>query len=258
MDLIQALILSIVEGISEFLPISSTGHLVLTSNLLGISQSEFVKSFEVFIQLGAILGVAVLYWKRLLSGLKIWRLLLVSLLPTLVVGLMFYQFIKTVLLGNVMVTVLALGLGGGVIILIEKYYQQKFAKHEKSVEDLSWKQAFMIGVGQSISVIPGVSRAAATIFGGMMTGLSRKEAVEFSFLLAVPTMMAATGLDLFKSAGIISSGEIGLLMVGFLGAFVTSIVVIKWLVKYVGDNSFVGFGVYRIIFSGLYWLLVIK
>jgi undecaprenyl-diphosphatase len=258
MDYFQAVILSIVEGVSEFLPISSTGHLVLTANLLGISHSDFVKSFQIFIQLGAILGVVVLYWERLISGFKLWKKLFVALIPTLVVGLLLYGFIKNVLIGNELVTVLALGIGGVAIIGLEYYYSKKIRHYEKDIDGMSLKNAFLIGLGQSVSVIPGVSRAAATIFSGMMTGLSRAAAVEFSFLLAVPTMMAATGLDLVKSGSSFTSNEIGILAIGFIGSFVTSIFVIKWLVKFVSQNNFIGFGVYRILLAFVYWIMIVR
>lgn len=258
MDYFQAVILSIVEGVSEFLPISSTGHLVLTANLLGISHNDFVKSFEIFIQLGAILGVVVLYWERLMSGFKLWKKLFVALIPTLVIGLALYSFIKNVLIGNELVTVLALGIGGVVIIGLEYYYSKKIRQHEKDIDGMSMKNAFLIGLGQSVSVIPGVSRAAATIFSGMMTGLSRPAAVEFSFLLAVPTMMAATGLDLVKSGSNFTTNEMGILAIGFIGSFVTSIFVIKWLVKFVSQNNFIGFGVYRIILAFVYWIMIVR
>lgn len=257
MDLIQALILSSVEGVSEFLPISSTGHQVLVANLLQINQTEFVKSFEIIIQLGAILAVVVVYWRKFLEMKELWKLLLVALLPTLAVGLIFYQIIKTVLIGNPTITVMALGLGGVAMIVIEKYYMQR-KEMDKTVENLSMKKAFLIGVGQSVSIIPGVSRAAATIFSGMLVGLNRQTAVEFSFLLAVPTMIAATSLDLMKSGFNFRSSEIGLLVVGCIGSFVTGLLVIRWLVRYVSHHNFVGFGVYRIVFSLAYWYLILR
>lgn len=257
MDIFQALILSAVEGITEFLPISSTGHLVLTSELLRIQQTDFVKSFEVIIQLGAILAVVVLYWKRLLQGKALWLRLFVAFLPTAVIGFALYKFIKTVLLGNPMITLWALFLGGIALIVIEKLYKEK-AHHLDEIESLSLKKAFVIGLIQSFSMVPGVSRAAATIFGGLFMGLKRKPAVEFSFLLAIPTMAGATGLDLLKSDFSFSGNEWGLLAVGFAGAFVTAIVAIKYFVRYVQHHTFVAFGVYRIVLALVFWLFIIR
>lgn len=257
MDFLQVLILSAVEGITEFLPISSTGHLVLTAELLKIQQTEFVKSFEVIIQLGAILAVVVLYWKRLLQSKALWTRLAVAFIPTAVIGFALYKVIKTVLLGNPQVTLWALFLGGIGLIVIEKFYKEQ-PHHLDSVDKLPLKKAFMIGLVQSISMIPGVSRAAATIFGGLFMGLKRTAAVEFSFLLAIPTMAAATGLDLIKSDFSFSSQEWMLLAVGFVGAFVTAILAIRYFVRYVQHHSFIAFGIYRIILAIVFWLFVIR
>ncbi len=256
MDILQVLILSAVEGITEFLPISSTGHLVLTSELLRISQTDFVKSFEVIIQLGAILAVVALYWKKLIQSKALWLRLIAAFIPTAVIGFAFYSFIKHVLLGNPMVTLWALFLGGIALIVIEKLYKEQ-PHHVDTVEKLSIKKAVVIGFIQSLSMIPGVSRAAATIFGGLFMGLKREAAVEFSFLLAIPTMAAATGLDLIKSNFSFSANEWMLLGVGFVGAFVTAIFAIKFLVRYVQHHSFIAFGIYRIILALIFWLFMI-
>ena len=253
----QAIILSLVEGVSEFLPISSTAHLVLTSNLLGIAQSDFVKSFEIIIQLGAILAVVVLYWKKLLVDSKLLKNLLVALVPALGVGFFFFSFIKGFLIGNYVVSLLALIVGGFVLIAIELYFKKRKMR-EFELEKLSYKDSFIIGVFQSISVIPGVSRAAATIIGGMFTGLSRAGATEFSFLLAVPTMAAATALDIYKSRFELAGANLALLAIGFIGSFVFALIAIKFLINYVKKHAFIAFGVYRIIFALLYFLLVLK
>ncbi len=255
MDFLNVLILSIVEGLSEFLPISSTGHLILTSNLLNIPQSEFLKSFEIFIQLGAILAVAVLFLKKFLE-IKMLGKVFVAFLPTALVGLIFYKLIKNYLLSNPSVVLIALFLGGVVLILFEKFYFRKNAIED--IEKINTRQALAIGLIQSISVIPGVSRAAATIVGGMGVGLSRTVAVEFSFLLAVPTMVAASGYDLIKTGLNFSSEEVSLLLFGFAGSFVTALIAVKFLLKYVRNHNFVMFGVYRIILSLVYWFLIIK
>jgi undecaprenyl-diphosphatase len=257
MDFFQAIILSIVEGITEFLPISSTGHLVLTADLLKIPQTEFVKSFEVIIQLGAILAVVVLYWRRFLQSKALWMRLFVAFVPTAILGFAFYKIIKQYLLGNPMVTLWALFLGGIALIVIEKLYKEK-PHHLDKVEFLSLKKAFVIGLVQSIAMIPGVSRSAATIFGGLFMGLKRSAAVEFSFLLAVPTMAAATGLDLLKSNFSFSAQEVMALTVGFVGAFITALFAIKSFVRYVQHHSFIAFGIYRIVLALLFWFFIAR
>ncbi len=256
MDFLQAIVLSVVEGITEFLPISSTGHLVLASKILSIPQTEFVKSFEIFIQLGAILAVVVLYFKRYIRQFKAWKNIVLAFLPTAFVGFLFYNVIKEILLGNLGVTLLALFLGGIILIFVEKFVP-KVGK-VKSVQDISVKSALLIGLFQSASIIPGVSRAAATIIGGLFLGLSREAAVEFSFLLAIPTLLAATGLDLVKAQFSFSSVEWSLLFVGFLGSFITALIVIKWFIKYVQSHSFVVFGVYRVILALIYFAIFIR
>lgn len=257
MDLIQAIILSIVEGVSEFLPISSTGHLILASDLLKIPQTEFVKSFEIFIQLGAILAVAVLYFNKYSRDFKVWRNVLAAFVPTAVIGLVLYKFIKDYLLGNTLVTIGALFIGGILLIALEKLHKER-GSDAGSIEKLSIKQSFLIGVVQSVSVIPGVSRSAATILGGMFLGAKKETAVEFSFLLAVPTMLAATGLDLIKSNFAFNGQEISVLITGFAGAFITALFVIKWFIKFTQTNSFFWFGVYRIVLALIFfWLLVV-
>ncbi len=256
MDFLQALILSIVEGVTEFLPISSTGHMVLASDLLQIPQTEFVKNFEIIIQLGAILAVVVLYFKSLLN-FKLWPKIIVAFLPTGILGLTLYKIVKDLLLGNTIITLSALFLGGIALIVLEKMYQEK-PHHLDKIEDMSLKQALGIGLVQSVSMIPGVSRSAATIIGGMFLGLKRTTATEFSFLLAIPTMFAATGLDLLKTDFKFSSNEALLLIIGFLGSFITALVVVKFLINYVKKNTFIPFGIYRIILSLLFWLVLIR
>jgi len=257
MDILHALILSAVEGITEYLPVSSTGHMVLASDLLKIPQTEFVKSFEVIIQLGAILAVVILYFKRLTQSREIWYKILTAFLPTATIGFLLYKVIKHFLLGNVMVTITSLFVGGIILIIWEKLYKEK-DHHLDKIEKLSYKNAFIIGLAQSISVIPGVSRSAATILGGLGVGLKRKTAVEFSFLLAVPTMVAATGLDLVKSNFNFTGNEWMVLAVGFIGAFVTAMFAVKYFVRYVQNHTFVAFGVYRIILAIVFWLLIIR
>ena len=255
MDLFQSLILSIIEGVTEFLPVSSTGHLVLASGLLKIPQTEFVKSFEIFIQLGAILAVVVLYFKKYIQNFKAWKNILIAFVPTAVIGFVLYKIVKKFLLGNSLVVVASLLVGGILLIWLEKIHKEKDSDVGK-IENLSSKQSFMIGLAQSISIIPGVSRAAATILGGMFLGLKKETAVEFSFLLAVPTILAATGLDLVKSDLNFSSQEIMALMVGFIGSFITALLVIKWFIKFIKTNNFFWFGIYRIILALIFLIFI--
>lgn len=250
MDFVHALILSVVEGFTEFLPISSTGHLILASDLLKITQTDFVKTFEIAIQLGAILAVVYLYWKRLISSILLWKKIIVAFIPAAGVGFFLYSFIKDILLGNTLVVLAALFLGGLALIFLEKYHKEKGTSEK--LENISYRNALIIGLFQSISVIPGVSRAAATIAGGMLVGLKRKTAVEFSFLLAIPTMFAATTLDILKSGFTFSQNELLLLVVGFLGAFLTAIVAVKFLLSFVQKHTFIPFAIYRIILALLF------
>lgn len=277
MDLLQALLLSVVEGITEFLPISSTGHLILTSHLLNIPDSEFIKSFEIIIQLGAILAIIVLYWDKLFTlnkeknvtfdkdyfqsnlriNFNVWGKIFCAFLPTAIIGLIFYSIIKEYLLGNELITVSALFVGGIALIVLEKMHKEKESS-ATSIENLTIKQAFLIGLAQSISIIPGVSRSAASILGAMYLGAKRHTAVEFSFLLAIPTMLAATALDLIKTEVSFTSDEWALLATGFIGSFIVALIVVKWFVKFVQKNSFIPFGIYRIIISILYFLIILR
>jgi undecaprenyl-diphosphatase len=249
MQSLDAIILGIVEGLTEFLPISSTGHLVLTSHLLGLPETDFLKSFEVVIQLGAILAVVTLYWRKLLFDRRLIQRIAVALLPALGVGFLFYATIRS-LLESELTVVAALG-AGGVLLIIFEYYRQEPAS-PTTVESLSYRQAFLIGLGQALSVIPGVSRAGATIVGGLLTGLSRSAAVEFSFLLGVPTMIAATTLDISKNHAAFSVADIQSLLIGFVVSFIVAIIAIKFLLRYVETHSFIAFGVYRIIVAVLF------
>lgn len=254
MQSFDAIILGIVEGLTEFLPISSTGHLVLTSHLLGLPETDFLKSFEVVIQLGAILAVVTLYWRKLLFDHGLMRRIIVALLPALGVGFLFYTTIRS-LLESQLTVIVALFVGGVVLILFERY--RKEPRNPTTVASLSYRQAFLIGFGQALSVIPGVSRAGATILGGLLTGLSRSAAVEFSFLLGVPTMIAATTLDIAKHHADFSVADIQSLVIGFVVSFLVAIIAIKFLLRYVETHSFIAFGVYRIIVAVLFAVILL-
>ena len=255
MNFMHVLILSAVEGLTEFLPISSTGHLILASKLLGIVQTDFLKTFEIIIQLGAILAIVVLYFKKLITSLNLIKKLIVAFIPTAIVGFTLYPLIKSVLLGSSAITLNALFWGGIAIIAVEWFLRHKETSI-KSLGTVSYKQALIIGTFQSISVIPGVSRAAASIIGGRLTGLSRETATEFSFLLAIPTMFAATGLDLWKSRDMITQGGVLTLFVGTVLSFFFAVAAVKFLVNYVKKHDFTAFGIYRIALSILFWIFM--
>ncbi|MCR4337063.1 MAG: undecaprenyl-diphosphatase UppP [Candidatus Omnitrophica bacterium] len=256
MNYLDALILGIVEGVTEFLPISSTGHLMLTSQLLNLPSTDFLKSFEISIQLGAILAVVVLYAKRVLVDIKIIKRVLMAFLPTAVLGLLLYKVVKNFLLNSTLTVLWALFIGGILLIIFEKLHHED----EQALDDLSripYGKAFLIGVFQSLAMIPGVSRAAATILGGLILGLKRKTIVEFSFLLAIPTMSAATALDLYKSAHAISLHEMGILIFGAGVSFVVAMLSIKFLLHFIQNHNFVSFGIYRILVAVIFGIFMI-
>jgi undecaprenyl-diphosphatase len=256
MTYLHALILGIVEGVSEFLPISSTGHLILTSLLLHLEQTEFQKSFEIAIQLGAILSVVVLYWRTLLVNFEIQKRIITALIPTAIFGFIFYKIIKRVLLGNNTVVLCSLLIGGIFLVLFELWHREKENATE-DLSDISYSKSFMIGLFQAVAMIPGVSRSAATIIGGLILGISRKTIVEFSFFLSVPTMVAATGLDMIKSSGQFSSEEFHILFIGFITSFIVALLSIKWLIHFIKNHTFISFGIYRILISLLFWFTIL-
>ena len=267
MDFFHAIILGIIEGITEFLPISSTGHLILSSRILNLVQTDFVKTFEISIQLGAILSVVVLYWKKLLVNWKIFKRIVIAFIPTGILGLLFYKIVKTYLMESAWVILISLFVGGVVLIVFEYFYEKKkkivsqvqddSVAVSSNMENISYQNSFLIGVFQSIAIIPGVSRSAATIIGGLSLGLSRQTIVEFSFLLAVPTMMAATGLDLIKNVSAFSTNQLGVLTVGFVVSFLVALLSIKWLLKFIKNHSFISFGIYRIIISLMFLFIIL-
>lgn len=255
MDLLTAAILGIVEGISEFLPISSTGHLILTSHLLGLKHTDFLKSFEIAIQVGAISSVIVLYWRYLLINFNVMKKVIVAFIPTGIMGLTLYKLIKQFLLGSSTIVLWSLFLGGVFLIAFEMWHREK-EDAVAEVSDISFRQALIIGCFQSIAMIPGVSRSASTIVGGLLLGLKRKVIVEFSFLLAVPTMLAATAYDLLKSGSQFSMDQAQFLAVGFVTSFVVALLSIKFLLRYIQTHTFIAFGVYRILLV-LVWVLIL-
>lgn len=256
MTILHGLILGIIEGLTEFLPVSSTAHLILTSELLKIPTSEFLKSFEISIQLGAILSVVILYWRRVWNNLGIIWKLAAAFIPTSIIGLIFYKIVKDYLMESLLIIAISLLLGGIIIILFENWYAKKQKLDVVSNEDvnlnaITYKQAVILGVVQAIAIIPGVSRSGATIIGGLAQGLKRKTIVEFSFLLAIPTMLAATALDLYKNPTVFTGNQSTIWLVGFITSFLTAIIGVKFLIKYVQKNDFKVFGWYRIILGAI-------
>ncbi len=255
MNLIQAIILGIIEGITEFLPISSTGHMILASKLLLTHDQDYTKTFEIVIQFAAILAVFTLYYKRFLVGIEIYTKLAVAFLPTGLIGFVAYKYIKEYLM-NPFVVCISLIVGGIVLIILDNWTAKKKSEYA-TIEDISYKSAFIIGLIQCISMIPGVSRAAATIFGGIYKGFDRKQAAEFSFLLAIPTMTAATGYDLFKHHKELSSEKWSMLAVGGVVAFIFAILAVKAFISYLTNHGFKYFGLYRIILGVVFLVLAL-
>lgn len=262
---IHAVVLGLVEGITEFLPVSSTGHMILAVNALRIPDTAFVRSFEVIVQLGAILAVLAIYWKKLLLNKRIFNRVAVAFIPTAIVGLLLYRIVKSYLLGSVQVVVWALLAGGVFLIafeLVRRWRRGSDASLDsttatRELEAMSYGKAFAIGMFQAIAIVPGVSRAAATIVGGLVLGLSRTAIVEFSFMLAVPTMAAAVGLDLIKSGHSFTVHESGMLALGFAVAFVSALAAVRFLLRFVKGHTFIPFGIYRIVIAVAFLLYLV-
>ncbi len=251
MDIIHSLILGLVEGVTEFLPISSTGHLIIASRLFGLPESDFLKTFEIVIQLAAVMAVVILYWKRILANLILFFELIIAFIPTAIIGFLVYPAVKGLLLGSVTIVAWSLVIGGAVIICFEHWHRERHGV-------VGYANAFWAGLAQTLALIPGISRAAATIIGGEAAGMSRATAVEFSFMLAIPTMVAASGYDLYKNIHTVSiHGNLALLAVGCLAAFISALASVRWLLKYLQTHSLSAFGWYRIVI-GLLLLLFLR
>ena len=243
MNFFQAVIIAIVEGITEFLPISSTGHMIIIEKVLGVESTEFVKAFTVNIQFGAILSVIILYWKKFFQTLKFYYVLFVGFLPAMVLGFLLGDFIDS-LLENVVVVAVSLLLGGIVLLFVDKWFNKTSEEQE-----VNYIKALKIGFFQCIALVPGVSRSAATIIGGMTQKLSRKTAAEFSFFLAVPTMFAASAYKLLGNYKSINSENLNLLITGNLVAFIVAMIAIKTFISLLTKYGFKMFGYYRIILA---------
>lgn len=254
MSILESIILAIVEGLTEFLPISSTGHLIITSSFMGIEKDEFTKLFEVAIQLGAILAVVALYWKKFVDFAR-WQFylkLLVAVIPAIVLGALFSKKIDALLESPTTVAISMLA-GGIILLFIDRVFTEHTITDEQQISN---KRAFTIGIWQCLAMIPGVSRSAASIIGGMQQKLTRKLAAEFSFFLAVPTMCAATGYKLLKGYKMFTPEDIKLLAIGNIVAFVVAIVAIKFFIGFLQKHGFKLFGYYRVI-AGIVLLVLI-
>ena len=254
MDIFQAIIIGIIEGFTEFLPISSTGHMIVASRFLGIEESALMKAYEVIIQFAAIMAVMLIYREKLtFKKVDLWMKLFVAFLPLAIVGFIFKDQIKT--LFNVETVAWMFIIGGIVFLVVEHFYEEK-EFHVKEVEKVSYTQAWWVGFAQIFSLVPGTSRAGATIIGGLLTGLDRKTSTEFSFLLAIPVMAAVTGYDLLKHYQDFADANWGAFIVGFITAFIVAYITVKLFLVFIQRFTFVVFGIYRIIF-GVFLLMVI-
>ena len=257
MDTLQSIIIAIVEGLTEFLPISSTGHMIITEKLLNLTENDFSKVFTIAIQLGAILAVVVLYWKKFID-FKNWQFyakLAAAVVPALVLGFLFSDKIDALLESSTTVAVTMLA-GGIILLFIDNVFKKPEIDKE---EDISFPKAIMIGIWQCIAMIPGVSRSAASIIGGMQQKLTRNAAAEFSFFLAVPTMLAATGYKLlkyYKDYGGFSSNEIKQLAIGNVVAFIVALLAIKFFIGFLKKHGFKVWGYYRIVVGILLLILI--
>jgi undecaprenyl-diphosphatase len=250
MSLLEAILIAIVEGITEFLPISSTGHMIITEKLLGVPDTDFTKLFTVGIQLGAIMAVVVLYWKKFMAplqhmgrGLQFYLKLLVAVSPALGLGFLLSDYIDS-LLESTLTVAISMIAGGIVLLFIDRLFTKEAIQEEEQID--FWR-AFKIGCWQCIAMIPGVSRSASSIIGGMQQQLSRKLAAEFSFFLAVPTMAAATGYKLLKGYKQITSADLQLFAIGNIVAFIVALLAIKFFIQFLQRNGFRMFAYYRIV-----------
>ena len=258
MTYLQAILLAIIEGLTEFLPISSTGHMVIASSFMGIAKDDFTKLFEIVIQLAAILSVVVIYWKKFFdfSRIQFYIKLIIAVIPALVIGGLLKKHIEKILETPVFVAVVLL-VGGIILLFVDKWFTQPTITDEVEITN---KKAFTIGVYQTLAVLfPGLSRSASTIVGGMQQGLNRTVAAEFSFFLAVPTMMAATlksVYDVYKdSPEVLNTNNLGILAVGNIVAFIVAYAAIKFFISFLTKNGFKMFGYYRIVLGTVLLLI---
>jgi undecaprenyl-diphosphatase len=253
MNLIDSIILGIVEGITEFLPISSTAHMIIVSTLLGLKQTIQNIAFEVIIQLGATLAIVLIYLEKInFKEIKLWQKVFLAFLPLAVIGFLLRHSIKDLFTINTVAWMFIIG--GVVFFIVEKLYNED--NKIKDVEKVSFKQALIIGFFQVFALIPGTSRSGATIVGGMLSGLSRKTAADFSFLLAIPTMFAASGYEFIKNISSFKDQNLTVLAVGFIVSFISAYIAVKLFLKFVEKYTLNAFGIYRIIFGVLLLYLI--
>lgn len=247
MDIIHAVILGIIEGITEFLPISSTGHLIVASEIMGLPQSKENIAFEVIIQLSAILAVIANYKDKFHpKHIQLWIKVSIAFVPFAAIGFLLKDYIKAIFSIEVVAVMFIVG---GIIFLVIEYFQKNANPRTLEVEDISYKQAAIVGFSQIFALIPGTSRAGSTIVGALLVGLSRKASAEFSFLLALPVMAAVSGYELLKNYKEFSDANLTTLAVGFLVSFIVAYFTMKLFIRFLEKFTFVGFGIYRIIFG---------
>ncbi|MBI3619952.1 undecaprenyl-diphosphate phosphatase [Candidatus Roizmanbacteria bacterium] len=257
MNIFQALILGLVEGLTEYLPVSSTFHLIWAAKFLGLGQSEFQKVFEVVIQSGAIAAVLALYFKDIINDRKLFTKVLVSFVPTATVGLVFYKVIKNFFFGNLFLQLTVFALVGLIFLAVEK--SQLSNKLSRSLKEITYSDAFFVGLIQALAVLPGVSRAGAVILSLMYLKVKRQDAAKYSFILAIPTLLAASVFDLIKSRQTLlsDSGNLTLIAVGLITSFVSALVVVKWFVRFLQSHDLRVFGWYRLAAAGLLGLFIL-
>ncbi|WP_069470106.1 undecaprenyl-diphosphate phosphatase [Candidatus Marithrix sp. Canyon 246] len=254
MDILQAIIIGIIEGFTEFLPISSTGHMIVASQFLGIEQTAVFKAYEVIIQFAAILAVMLLYRDKInIKEINLWTKIIVAFLPLAIIGFLLKDWIKEIFIIS---TVAWMFIIGGIIFLIVEYFHKEENSKAKDIDDVTWRQSLLIGFGQVLSLVPGTSRAGATIITGMLSGVNRKASTEFSFLLAIPVMMAVSGYDLLKHYDEFLGADLTAFIIGFIVAFVVAYLTIKLFIVFLQRFTFVAFGIYRILF-GIFLLIII-
>jgi len=257
MNILNAIILGLVEGVTEFLPISSTAHLIISSKLLNIPQTEFQKFFEVFIQSGAILAVIIIYWKTILKNKNLLINIILSFIPTAIVGLLLHKVIKGIFFESFTLIATSLFIVGLFFIIFEFLLKKKIVRTNKKIIQMTIIQALLIGLGQSLAVVPGVSRAGAVILTMMIMGFNREESAMYSFVLAVPTLFAASAFDFIKTnPPLIFTGSNSLfLIIGTTTSFISALLAIKWFIKFLQNNTLTYFGVYRILLSFFTFLM---
>lgn len=261
MNHLQVIILGFIEGLTEFLPVSSTAHLIITSYILGIKQTPFVTLFEVFIQSGAILAVLPLFFKSAKKNKRLFYILLSSFIPTAIIGLALHKIIKTIFFSSNILISFSLIIIGLVFILSEKFIFNKNIILKKEINNLDIKQAVLIGLAQSLAIIPGVSRAGIVMLSMMFLGYKRSESAKYSFLLAIPTILSASLFDLIKtnpSTVFTEQNGLFIIILGLITAFISAWIVVSWFIKYLQKNSLTPFGIYRIIIGILFLLWIIK